>query len=79
MVDFVPINHLHSGQPAEISDVKGEPGHVHRLHEFGLRRGTKIQMFRPGNPCIIRMAGSKVCVRMDNSLQVMVKPVSVGR
>ncbi len=78
MVDFVPINQLNSGQPAEISDVRGEPGHVHRLHEFGLRRGTKIQMFRPGNPCIIRMAGSKVGIRMDNSLQVMVKLVSAG-
>ena len=78
MVDFVPLNQLDSGQPAEISDVKGEPLHVHRLHEFGLRRGTKIQMFRPGNPCIIRMAGSKVCVRIDNSLQIMVKPVSGG-
>ncbi|MBN2292128.1 MAG: ferrous iron transport protein A [Pirellulales bacterium] len=78
MVDFVPLNQLVSGQPAEISDVKGEPGHVHRLHEFGLRCGTRIQMFRPGNPCIIRMAGSKVCVRMNNSLQVLVKPISVG-
>ena len=76
MVDFVPLHQLDSGQPAEISSVKGEPVQVHRLHEFGLRRGTRIQMFRPGNPCIIRMAGSKVCVRLDNSLQVLVKPVS---
>ena len=78
MVDFVPLNQLDSGQPAEICAVKGEPGRVHRLQEFGLRRGTLIQMFRPGNPCIIRMAGSKVCIRVDNSLQVMVKPVSAG-
>lgn len=78
MVDFVPLNQLSSGQPAEISDIKGQAGHVHRLHEFGLRLGTRIQMFRPGNPCIIRMAGSKVCIRMDDSLQVMVKPISLG-
>ncbi|MEA1951685.1 MAG: FeoA family protein [Planctomycetota bacterium] len=76
MVDFVPLNQLDSGQTAEISEVKGDPGHVHRLQEFGLRRGTRIQMFRTGNPCIIRTTGSKVCVRMDNSLQVLVKPVS---
>ena len=78
MVDFVPLNRLGSGQPAEICDIKGEAGRVHRLHEFGLRQGAKIQMFRAGNPCIIRMAGSKVCIRMDDSLQVMVKPISLG-
>ena len=78
MVDFVPLHKLDIGQPAEILGVEGDPRRVHRLHEFGLRGGTHIQMFRPGNPCIIRMAGSKVCVRMDDSLQVMVKPVSTG-
>jgi Fe2+ transport system protein FeoA len=76
MVDFIPLHKLGIGQPAEILGMTGDPRRVHRLHEFGLRDGTQIQMFRPGNPCIIRMAGSKVCVRMDDSLQVMVKPVS---
>ena len=76
MVDFIPLHKLGIGQPAEILGVKGDPRRVHRLQEFGLRGGTQIQMFRPGNPCIIRMAGSKVCLRMDDSLQVMVKLVS---
>ena len=76
MVDFVPLHKLDTGQSAEILDVMGDPRRVHRLHEFGLRSGIHIQMFRPGNPCIIRMAGSKVCLRMDDSLQVMVKLVS---
>ena len=76
MVDFVPLHKLSVGQPAEILDIMGDPRRVHRLHEFGLHGGTHIQMFRPGNPCIIRMAGSKVCLRMDDSLQVMVKLVS---
>ena len=76
MVDFVPLSKLAIGQLAEILGVEGDSRRVHRLNEFGLRGGTQIQMFRPGNPCIIRMAGSKVCVRMDDSLQVMVKPVS---
>ena len=31
-------------------------------------------MFRPGNPCIIRMAGNKVCLRSDDLLQVLVEP-----
>ncbi len=31
-------------------------------------------MFRPGNPCIIYIAGSKVCIRSDRLLQILVKP-----
>ncbi len=57
-----------------IARVLGRPDHVHRLEEFGLRRGTKIEMFRPGNPCIIRLAGNKVCFRTDELLNVMVEP-----
>lgn len=75
MVDFIPLHKLACGQPAEILGITGDPGRVHRLHEFGLRKGVNIEMFRSGNPCIIRMDGSKVCLRMDDSLQVLVKPV----
>ncbi len=75
MVDFVPLHKLTRGQSAEILGITGDPGRVHRLHEFGLRKGVHIEMFRAGNPCIIRMDGSKVCLRMDDSLQVTVKPV----
>jgi Fe2+ transport system protein FeoA len=59
-----------------VARVFGHPDHVHRLEEFGLRRGTRIEMFRPGNPCIIRLAGSKVCFRADELLSVMVEPVA---
>jgi hypothetical protein len=33
-------------------------------------------MFRPGNPCIIRLAGHKVCLRGDDRLHVMVEPTA---
>ena len=74
MVDFVPVYRLSPGQTARIARLEGDPRHVHRLNEFGLHLGTPIQMFRPGNPCIIRMAGSKICLRADRSLNVLVKP-----
>jgi Fe2+ transport system protein FeoA len=45
---------------------------VQRVEEFGLRQGTEIQMFRPGNPCIIRLAGNKVCLRSDGMVRVLV-------
>jgi len=68
--DAVPLSSLIAGQSARICKVLGQPDHVHRLGEFGLRDGTKIQMFHQGNPCIIRIGGNKVCIRSDNSLSV---------
>lgn len=68
----MPLGHLVAGQSAYISHVLGQADHVHRVEELGLCRGTRVEMFRPGNPCIIRMAGNKVCIRADDRLNVLV-------
>ena len=73
----VPLRDLHVGQSARVSRISGEPAHVHRLREFGLLGGTRIEMFRRGNPCILRMAGNKVCFRADELLHVLVEPDGV--
>lgn len=75
---LIPLNRLQPGQSASVSRIVGRPDHVHRLEEFGLRGGTKIQMFRPGNPCIIRMAGNKICLRADEMLDILVLPAHAG-
>jgi ferrous iron transport protein A len=72
----VPLKSLSVGQAACIRRVLGHPDHVHRLEELGLRGGTKIEMFRPGNPCIVRLARSKVCLRTDDLLHVLVEPMT---
>jgi Fe2+ transport system protein FeoA len=72
----VPLKHLSAGQSGCIYSVTGHPDHVHRLEELGLRCGTKIEMFRPGNPCILRLACGKVCLRTDDRLHVLVKPAA---
>ncbi|HEY4759176.1 MAG TPA: FeoA family protein [Thermoguttaceae bacterium] len=71
----VSIRYLLAGQTALIDRIQGHPDYVHRLEEFGLRRGTQIEMFRPGNPCIIRLAGSKICLRADELINVLVEPM----
>jgi Fe2+ transport system protein FeoA len=71
---IIPLNRLTVGQSAYVSQVVGQLDHVHRLEELGLRDGTRVEMFRPGNPCIIRLAGNKVCLRADSLLSVLVKP-----
>ena len=73
---LVPLNRLHTGQSARVDRIVGEADHVHRLEEFGLVGGTRIQMFRRGNPCIIRLAGNKVCLRADELLDVWVRPAN---
>jgi Fe2+ transport system protein FeoA len=65
---------LAPGQIAEVFRVEGRADHVHRLKEFGLGHGTRIEMFRMGNPCIVRMAGNKVCLRLDRALDILVRP-----
>lgn len=69
-----PLQRLPRGQSAFVARIAGPPEDVHRLEEFGLRPGTKIEMFRPGSPCILRLAGSKVCLRLEENLQVFVAP-----
>jgi Fe2+ transport system protein FeoA len=62
------------GQSASVRRIVGRADHVHRLQEFGLLDGTQVQMFRRGNPCIIRLAAGKICLRADALLNIFVKP-----
>lgn len=74
MESLIPLNLLKRGQSADVGRIDGQPGHVHRLGELGFRSGSRIEMFRPGNPCIVRIAGNKVCIRSDDLLRVLVRP-----
>ena len=74
MYDLIPIHRMTRGQVARVASVLGRPSDVHRLHEMGLRDGTDVEMLRPGTPCIIRLAGSKLCFRADKQTSVLVKP-----
>jgi len=71
----ISIHRLSIGQAAFIHEIQGHPDHIHRLEELGLRGGSRIEMFRPGNPCIIRFAGNKICLRADDLLNVLVEPI----
>ncbi|NLE39012.1 MAG: ferrous iron transport protein A [Pirellulaceae bacterium] len=75
MVDsVVSLKNLLPGQFGEVFRLEGRPEDVHRLEEFGLGRGTRIEMFRAGNPCIVRMGSNKFCLRLDRALDVLVRP-----
>jgi Fe2+ transport system protein FeoA len=57
---------------AEIGEVVGPVAHIRRLHELGLRAGALVQMVRCGTPCILRVEGSTLCFRDDDSLRLVV-------
>ena len=71
--ELIPLSLLATGQSALVDQVLGQPDQVHRLEELGLRGGTSIEMVQSGSPCIIRLAGHKLCIRADEMLSVLVR------
>jgi Fe2+ transport system protein FeoA len=71
--DLIPLNLLAPGQSAHVGQVTGRRDDIHRLEELGLRRGAAVEMVQTGSPCIIRLAGQKLCFRADEMLHVLVR------
>jgi len=72
----IPLQNLPVGHSASILHILGRPDDVHRLEEFGIRSGARIEMFRAGTPCILRIAGNKFCLRADEMVHVLVEPIT---
>ncbi len=68
----VPLETLLAGESAIVRRITGPCSDVHRLEEFGLRGGTRVEVFRTGNPCILRVAGGKVCLRSGPAMRILV-------
>ncbi len=71
--DLIPIHLLAPGQSAQVGHVAGRPEEIQRLEELGFRGGAAIEMVQSGSPCIIRLAGQKLCFRADELLNVLVR------
>lgn len=72
-MEMLPLTELDAGQTAEIAQLVGRPDDIHRLEELGLRPGATIEMVQPGIPCIIRLAGAKLCFRESDVFSVLVR------
>jgi Fe2+ transport system protein FeoA len=77
--DLIPLQLLSAGQAGRIDALIGAAGEVQRLQEMGLRQGAWVEMVQPGSPCIVKLEGSKLCLRDANLFQVMVQPGNEGR
>jgi ferrous iron transport protein A len=74
--DLLPLDMLRPGQWADVADVGGDPAWVCRMAELGLQAGCRVQMVQGGTPCMLRVAGCKLCLRGDDSAQILVRPLS---
>ncbi|MGD9646512.1 MAG: ferrous iron transport protein A [Pirellulales bacterium] len=72
--ELLPLNLLVAGQRGRVRQVVGPRDEVHRLEEMGLRQGTDVEIVQPGSPCIIRLAGQKLCFRPAEAGHVLVEP-----
>ena len=72
---LLPLELLNCGQCAIVEDVQGEPGWVGRMAELGLRSGCRLQVLQPGSPCMLQLGGCRLCVRSDDAIRILVRPV----
>ncbi len=71
---LLPLDMLHAGEWAEVADVAGEPNWVGRLAELGIRPGSRLQVVQPGSPCLLNVAGCKLCLRPNECSRILVTP-----
>ena len=76
--DLMPLEFLHAGDWADVADVTGEPGWVSRLAELGVRIGCRLLVLQPGSPCLLQVGESRLSLRGDWAMQILVRPVPVS-
>ncbi|HYV37793.1 MAG TPA: FeoA domain-containing protein [Gemmataceae bacterium] len=75
---LLPLELLESGECAEIAEVYGEPGWVHRLVELGVRIGCRLRVLQGGSPCLVQIGGLRLSLRNDGPTKIMVLPLGIG-
>jgi ferrous iron transport protein A len=74
---LLPLELLESGEWAEVIEVCGEPGWVHRLAELGVRCGCRLRVVQPGSPCLLQMGGLRLSLRSDQATHILVRSLGL--
>jgi Fe2+ transport system protein FeoA len=75
----MPLDHLAPGEFGTILEVDGQPEHVHRLGEMGLRPGRPVRMVRSDGACIVAVGNHRFGFRGADAALILVevgKPAS---
>lgn len=73
---LLPLELLRRGEWGEITEVQGDPAWVGRMNELGLRLGSRVQVLQPGIPCLLRIGNSRLSLRGEDAMQILVRPVT---
>jgi Fe2+ transport system protein FeoA len=73
---LLPLDMLTAGETADVADVSGDPAWVGRLADLGIREGCRLQVVQPGSPCLLDIAGCRLCIRGCETSQILVRPVT---
>ena len=74
--DLLPLGSLRAGDCADVADVTGEAGWVSRLAEMGVRIGSRLRVLQAGSPCLLLVGESRLSLRGDGPMQILVRPVA---
>ncbi len=72
-MDLVPLKCVPCGQIVEVGEIVGRIDQTQRLCELGLAKGCRFQVLQQGSPCIIRLSGTKLCFRENESTSLLVR------
>ena len=61
---------LGSGEVAFVDRITASAGAAKRLADMGFVRGARLEMVRPGVPCIVRVGGTCVGLGHDHQLSI---------
>lgn len=74
MITAVKLEDLREGDRASVLSLVGNQYDIARLSAMGIRGGARLQLLREGVPCIIGLDDSRLCLRPNKDLQIMVRP-----
>jgi Fe2+ transport system protein FeoA len=75
--NVLPIELLSSGDWADVEEVQGETSWVTRLAELGVRVGSRLKVLQPGSPCLLEVGGSRLSLRAELAMQILVRPITL--
>ena len=75
---MMPLEFLNTGEWADVADVSGDPGWVSRLAELGVRIGCRLLVLQAGSPCLLQVGESRLSLRGEWAMQILVRPVGAA-
>ncbi len=73
---LVPFSCLIRDESAKVHCLEGDEQAVVRLQEMGIRPGSTVRMLRPGSPNLVLVDGRRFSLRVDDSIEIYVEPLS---